>query len=305
MWRRVDPSGRESVPVIQGTCPRFRGTGEQRVRSRHSSVSIVIPAYNEAMRLANSLCVIIRYLHHYRDSELIVVDDGSSDGTADVARRIMRSSGRVATRVLRYDRNRGKGYALKTGLLAAEAPVALFSDADLSAPITELPRLVEPIARGEIDIAFGSRALDRSLTHIRQPWLRETGGRVFNLLTRAATGLPFWDTQCGFKAFRMDVFRPILRTATIDRFAFDVEWLYVAHRAGLRLREVPVRWDHQEGSKVSMRRDSLRMIHEVHQIRRRADAGAYDAAIDEIRALRRHSEQPWRLQTLDQRSAIA
>jgi glycosyltransferase involved in cell wall biosynthesis len=211
----------------------------------------------------------------------------------------------VTARVIQYDDNRGKGYALKTGLLASRAPVALFSDADLSTPITELPRLVDPILRGEIDIAFGSRALDRSLTHIRQPWTRETGGRVFNLLTRAATGLPFWDTQCGFKAFRMDVFRPILRSAAIDRFAFDVEWLYVAHRAGLRLREVPVRWDHQEGSKVSMRRDSLRMIHEVHQIRRRAEAGAYDAAIDEIRALTQRPEHAWRLRALDPRTAIA
>ena len=268
-------------------------------------VSIVIPAYNEAGRLPNTLCAVIRHLSQYEHSELIVVDDGSSDGTAEVARRINRASGAVTARVIHYDDNRGKGYALKTGLLASRAPVALFSDADLSTPITELPRLVDPILRGEIDIAFGSRALDRSLTHIRQPWTRETGGRVFNLLTRAATGLPFWDTQCGFKAFRMDVFRPILRSAAIDRFAFDVEWLYVAHRAGLRLREVPVRWDHQEGSKVSMRRDSLRMIHEVHQIRRRAEAGAYDAAIDEIRALTQRPEHAWRLRALDPRTAIA
>jgi hypothetical protein len=128
---------------------------------------------------------------------------------------------------------------------------------------------------------------------------------VFNLLTRAATGLPFWDTQCGFKAFRMDVFRPILRVATVDRFAFDVEWLYIAHSAGLRLMEIPVRWDHCEGSKVSMRRDTLRMIHEVHQIRRRVNAGIYDAAINETRAATLHSEQEWSPQALDAQSAIA
>jgi hypothetical protein len=189
--------------------------------------------------------------------------------------------------------------------MATRAPIALFTDADLSTPISEVPRLTDPIMRGQYDIAFGSRALDRSLTHVRQPWLRETGGRVFNLLTRTATGLPFWDTQCGFKAFRMDVFRPILQAATIDRFAFDVEWLYVAHRAGLRLQEVPVRWDHREGSKVSMQRDSLRMIQEVRLIRHRAEAGVYDAAVAEIRAATRRSEQAWELQVLDARTAIA
>jgi glycosyltransferase involved in cell wall biosynthesis len=275
------------------------------VRSTTQSIAVIIPAYNEAARLSHSLCALIRYLNHYSSSELIVVDDGSTDGTADVARRLLRASGRVSGLVIRYDENRGKGFALKTGLLASRAPVALFTDADLSTPITELPRLVDPIVQDQYDITFGSRALDRSLTHVRQPWLRETGGRVFNLLTRAVTGLPFWDTQCGFKAFRMDVFRPLLRAATIDRFAFDVEWLYVAHRAGLRLREVPVRWDHREGSKVSMRRDSLRMIQEVHQIRRRADAGAYDVAIDEIRDVTGHSAQGWTVRALDPRTEIA
>jgi glycosyltransferase involved in cell wall biosynthesis len=211
----------------------------------------------------------------------------------------------VSALVIGYEENRGKGFALKTGLLASSAHVALFTDADLSTPITELPRLVQSIRRGQYDVTFGSRALDRSLTHIRQPWLRETGGRVFNLLTRAATGLPFWDTQCGFKAFRMDVFRPILRAATVDRFAVDVEWLYVAHRAGLRLREVPVRWDHREGSKVSMRRDSLRMIHEVHQIRQRADTGVYDAAMNEVRALAGRPAEDWNIGTLDPQTAIA
>jgi glycosyltransferase involved in cell wall biosynthesis len=265
----------------------------------------VIPAYNEAGRLTGSLRAVMLYLNAYRSSELIVVDDGSTDGTGDVAQSLLTAESRVSTRVIRVSENRGKGFALKTGLLAARAPVALFTDADLSTPMSELPRLVDPITRGECDIAFGSRALDRSLTHIRQPWLRETGGRVFNLVTRAATRLPFWDTQCGFKAFRMDVFRPVLRAATIDRFAFDVEWLYVAHVAGLRLREIAVRWDHCPGSKVSMRRDSLRMIEEVARIRRQANTGIYHTAVREIRATAGHSAQAWGRRALDRRVAIA
>ena len=126
---------------------------------------------------------------------------------------------------------------------------------------------MEPIAKDEVDIAFGSRALDRSLIGIHQPWRREQGGRVFNLLVRVATGLPFWDTQCGFKAFRLDVCRPILEAARVKGFAFDVELLLLAKRAGLRIREIPVRWNHAQGSKVSFFRDSVRMLREVIALR--------------------------------------
>ena len=127
--------------------------------------------------------------------------------------------------------------------------------------------MIGPIAAGKFDIAFGSRSVDRSLIGHHQPWGREQGGRVFNLLVRVATGLPFWDTQCGFKAFRLDVCRPILEAARIDGFAFDVELLYLAQRAGLRLCEIPVRWNHHEGSKVQIVRDSLRMLREVIALR--------------------------------------
>ena len=148
-------------------------------------------------------------------------------------------------------------------MLAAQKPIGLFFDADLSTPLEETPKVIEPIARGELDIAFGSRAIDSSLIGQHQPWRREYAGRVFNLLVRVATGLPFWDTQCGFKAFRLDVCRPILEAACIDGFAFDVELLYLAQRAGLRIREIPVRWNHAEGSKVRFFHDSLRMLREV------------------------------------------
>jgi glycosyltransferase involved in cell wall biosynthesis len=234
--------------------------------------SLVIPCFNEAARIGATLRVTLDYLSaNAPESELIVVNDGSTDATAAIAREMF-SQAKIAVRLLENFPNRGKGAAVRSGLLAAREPIGLFSDADLSTPITETPKLIEPIANGEVDIALGSRALDRSLIGVHQPWRREQGGRVFNLLVRVATGLPFWDTQCGFKAFRLDVCRPILEAARIDGFAFDVELLLLAHRAGLRIREIPVRWNHAEGSKVSFFRDSLRMLREVITMRKNTNA---------------------------------
>ena len=251
-------------------------------------LSIVVPAYNEAARLGASLRTILAYLNQRREeSELIVVDDGSSDDTAAVAAESMENSAGVSTRVIRYEENRGKGHAVRVGLLAAGANIALFSDADLSTPITEAPKLIDPIRNGECDLTFGSRALDRGLIGVHQSWRREQGGRIFNVLVRVATGLPFWDTQCGFKAFRLNVCRPLIEAAQIDRFGFDVELIYLAHLAQSRLREIPVRWDHNEGgaldSSGNYSRDSLRMINEVRRIRRAANAGEYSEAISAAR----------------------
>jgi glycosyltransferase involved in cell wall biosynthesis len=250
-------------------------------------ISIVIPAYNEAARLGASLRAIATYLNDQRgESELIVVDDGSSDNTAEIAEQSLADRGAVTTRVIRYEKNRGKGHAARTGLLAAQANIALFSDADLSTPITETSKVVDPIRNGECDLTFGSRALDRRLIGVHQPWRREQGGRVFNLIVRVATGLPFWDTQCGFKAFRMNVCRPLIEAAQIDRFGFDVELIYLAHLARLRLREIPVRWDHNVGvldASGNYSRDSLRMINEVRRIRHAANAGDYSEAISAAR----------------------
>ena len=244
------------------------------------SLSIVVPAYNEAVRLGTTLPKILDYLsNNVPESELIVVDDGSTDTTAAAASEILSAAERVRTSVLSYQSNLGKGRAVRLGLLASRGEVALFSDADLSTPITETPKLVEPILSGECDLSFGSRALDRTLIGVHQPWRREQGGRVFNLVVRLATGLPFWDTQCGFKAFRMSVCLPIIEGATVDRFGFDVELLYIAYRAGLRLKEVPVRWDHYEGSKVNVASDSVKMLGEVALIRQQGRRGIYDKAI--------------------------
>jgi dolichyl-phosphate beta-glucosyltransferase len=241
------------------------------------SLSVIIPAYNEEARLGASLDKICAYLAEARpEAELIVVDDGSADSTADVARTALAGFPAINSRVIRYEKNRGKGFAVRTGFSEARGAVALFSDADLSTPITELPKLVNPIFEDKYDVTFGSRALDRTLIGVHQPWRREQGGKVFNLLVRTLTGLPFWDTQCGFKAFDMAKFRPILDKMTIDRFGFDVEFLYAAYHNGLRLKEIPVRWDHCEGTKVSIFRDSLRMFSEVGAIRRNGRRGAYN-----------------------------
>jgi dolichyl-phosphate beta-glucosyltransferase len=240
-------------------------------------LSVVVPAFNEASRLGASLRCILDSLDPAHATEIIVVDDGSTDATYAVAAESLRGLPPERARIIRYSPNRGKGYAVRVGLLAATSPIALFTDADLSTPLTEIPKVVDPIERGECDVAFGSRALDRTLIEVRQPGFRESGGRVFNWLLRAGTGLPFLDTQCGFKAFRMSRFRPILEAATIERFGFDVELLYLANRAGLRLREVPVRWRHCEGSKVSLFRDGLAMLQEVGLVRWQAFTGTYGA----------------------------
>ena len=232
--------------------------------------SIVIPAFNEAGRIGGTLRATLEYLGRVSpESELIVVNDGSTDTTAEIVREAFSKAGPVKTRLIEHHPNRGKGAAVRAGLLAATHPIGLFSDADLSTPIDDAPRLIEPIAAGEVDVALGSRALDRRLIGNRQPWRREQGGRVFNLVVRVATGMPFWDTQCGFKAFRLDVCRPILERAQTEGFGFDVELLYLAWRAKLRMREIPVHWNHYDGSKVSFFRDSVRMFGEVVALRSR------------------------------------
>ncbi|HEY7000564.1 MAG TPA: dolichyl-phosphate beta-glucosyltransferase [Candidatus Udaeobacter sp.] len=235
-----------------------------------SPFSVVIPCFNEATRIGETLRQTLDYLAaNAPESELIVVNDGSTDATGTIAREELKDA-RIETRLVENFPNRGKGAAVRSGLLAARKPIGLFFDADLSTPLGEMSKLIESIANDEVDIAFGSRALDRSLIGIHQPWRREQAGRAFNLLVRLATGLPFWDTQCGFKAFRLDVCRPILEAARLDGFAFDVELLYLAEHAGLRIREIPVRWNHAEGSKVRFFQDSLRMLREVIAIRVRA-----------------------------------
>jgi glycosyltransferase involved in cell wall biosynthesis len=239
-------------------------------------ISIIIPAYNESQRVGDSIHQISTFiLKEKLDAELIVVDDGSSDNTFEIAQKSCDEFSLLQTKVIRYEKNKGKGFAVKTGLLEAQGEVAIFSDADLSTPIEEIYKLVKPIQKGKFDVTFGSRALDRSLIGTHQPWRREQSGKVFNFVVRTATGLPFWDTQCGFKAFNMQKFRPLLDLMKIDRFGFDVEFLYVANFKGLKLKEIPVRWNHCDGTKVNVFRDSQKMFREIMQIRRNAKNGVY------------------------------
>jgi dolichyl-phosphate beta-glucosyltransferase len=259
------------------------------------SLSIIIPAYNEAQRIRKSLEEVLAYLNELKgENELIVVDDGSSDDTVKVVEDVFANRpDRVETRVIGVVPNRGKGHAVRAGLLAARAPIALFTDADLSTPIVETPRLISPIRTGQYDVVFGSRALDRKMIGVHQPWTREQSGRIFNRVMRLATGLPFWDTQCGFKAFRMDVCRPFVERTLIDRFGFDVELLYLAHKSGLRLLETAVRWNDVEGSKVSFR-SGLQGFVELREVRRNASRGLYAEAISLTKqtATRARTERP-------------
>lgn len=252
-------------------------------------LTLLIPAYNEAVRLAATLGQVLAYLHAQPyPSELLVVDDGSTDQTVAVAEAYFAAhTGRVATRVLSYAPNRGKGYAVRQGLLAARGAVALFSDADLSTPLAEVPALLAPILAGDCDVVFGSRALDKSRIGQHQSWLRETSGRFFNRMVRLATGLPYADTQCGFKAFRLDVCQPLLESARLDRFGFDVELLFLAHQAGLRLREQPVTWNNAADSKVGLL-SGLHGFRELWDLRRSYRQGYYTAALSRIRAVAAH-----------------
>ena len=245
-------------------------------------LSIVIPAYNEETRIERSLDDILSFLEHqpYK-TEVIVVDDGSSDETASRVsdRAPQYHSAGQDLRVLTNTPNRGKGFSVKRGLLAAKGEIVLFTDADLSSPITEAPKLINPIVEGRTDVAFGSRALDRALIGVHQPRMRELGGAVFNLCMRTITGLKYKDTQCGFKAFRRKAAVPVFALQRVDRFGFDPEVLYIAKKQGNRLLEVPVIWNHCEGgelqSKLNYIRDSINMFADLIRIRLNDLAGRY------------------------------
>jgi len=216
------------------------------------SLSIIIPAYNEERRLTSTLERIHGYLAGagWKFSEVVVVDDGSRDGTAALVDRFAAQASSV--RLLRNPGNRGKGYSVRHGMLDAKGEWALFTDADLSSPIEELEKLWIKAQEARAQVAIGSRALDRSLIGTHQPLVREYAGRAFNLAVRITTGLPFWDTQCGFKLFETRAAREIFRRQQIDRFGFDVEVLFIARKLGYSAVEVPVRWNDVAGTKVSL-----------------------------------------------------
>jgi glycosyltransferase involved in cell wall biosynthesis len=238
------------------------------------SISIVIPAFNEQVRLPDTLRRVERYLKDtdWAFHEILVVDDGSTDGTFDAASVFAAANPNI--RVLRNPGNRGKGFSVRHGMLEARGEWRLFSDADLSTPIEELEKLWRTVAQSKNEIAIGSRALDRSLIGVHQPGYRETLGRVFNAVMRAATGLPISDTQCGFKLFRGDVAQEVFSRQILERFGFDAEVLYIASRRHYRIAEIPVRWNHVEGSKVGML-TGLHAFGELLEIRLNSLRGRY------------------------------
>jgi glycosyltransferase involved in cell wall biosynthesis len=228
-------------------------------------LSVVIPVYNEAARISGTLLQVAQYLRARREPcELIVVDDGSTDGTGDLLRAMCGDL--PEARIISFPNNHGKGFAVRAGMLEAKGEFVLFSDADLSAPIAEVERLLQPLQDG-YDVAIGSRALNRDWIEVHQSSLREAAGRLLNRFIRMVTGLPFRDTQCGFKAFRQAAARRIFSIQRIDAFGFDPEILYVARKLGYRTLDVPVHWAHRENSKIRVLRDGLRMALDVMRIR--------------------------------------
>jgi glycosyltransferase involved in cell wall biosynthesis len=235
-------------------------------------VSIIVPAFNEAARIGDSIQKIDAFVRQSPLSfEVIVVDDGSVDNTAEVVKQAKAKG----LRLIRNDRNHGKGYTVRQGVLAAAGKYVLFTDADLSAPIEEADKLLDVALKDGADVVIGSRAVNRKYIEKHQSPLRELGGIVFNLMVRLLLGLRLHDTQCGFKLFHRQKSRRIFEEQTTFGFGFDPELLFLAKRNGLTIRETPVRWSHAEGSKVKFLRDGIRMFLDLVRIRWNVIIGRY------------------------------
>jgi dolichyl-phosphate beta-glucosyltransferase len=237
-------------------------------------LSIVIPAFNEERRLPNAIDRVATYLNaRPLRAEIIVVDDGSSDATAELVRRYQERY--PGLRLVSNDRNRGKGFSVRHGILEATGEIALFTDADLSTPIEEADKLLAAVGKQGFDIAIGSRAMDRNLIGVHQSAFRERAGILFNHVVRWTMGIELSDTQCGFKAFRRERTRIIFEQQRVENFGFDPEILFLAKRHGLRVAEIPVRWSHDSGTKVNVVADGIRMFGELLVIRWNAIRGLY------------------------------
>jgi dolichyl-phosphate beta-glucosyltransferase len=239
--------------------------------------SIVIPAYNESQRLRATLEKVLAYVRLQSwDAEIVVVNDGSRDNTAEIVREFAAKNPSV--RLVENPGNRGKGYSVRNGILNSRGDIVIFSDADLSSPIEETPKLLQSLAAGA-DIAIGSRWLRAELQTKRQSLLRQVFGRVFNLLLRIILGLRFKDTQCGFKAFTRTAAQTILPLQKIERWGFDPEILFLARRFNFRVDEVPVHWGHSGGTRINPIVDGARMFQEMLRIRWYGLTGKYDAQV--------------------------
>jgi len=243
----------------------------------HPQLSIVIPAYNESARIEATLGRVMACVEMQGwDAEVLVIDDGSKDATAEIVESWMERYPRL--HLIQNPGNRGKGYSVRNGLLQAAGDVVMFTDADLSAPMEEAGLLLKAIAGGA-DVAIGSRWMDRGRQTIQQPLYRQFFGRCFNAITRTVMGLPFKDTQCGFKAFRREAAQVIFRLQRIERWGFDPEILFISRKLKYKIVEVPVTWGHDERSRMSYLKDGMKMLEEMAVIRYNSLAGRYDEAI--------------------------
>ncbi len=231
-------------------------------------LSLIIPAYNEEGRIEACLEAVQSYLSGLEKSyEIIIVDDASTDRTLDIVK-----SNDSCVRIISYEPNRGKGYAVRQGMLASEGDYAAFTDVDLSAPIDQLSKLFNAIEDG-YDIAIGSRAVKGTVIPVHQPLYRELGGKCLNKIIQLLAVPGIKDTQCGFKLFKGDAARKIFSRCIINGWGFDVEVLYIARKLGYRVKEVPVTWSHMEGSKIHPFRAALRVISDVVYMRLRQLTG--------------------------------
>ena len=247
-----------------GICPKPSKTGEPRT-TLDPRYSIVIPAYNESERLGASLEKVLSYVHaHNLDAEIIVVDDGSRDNTAEIIRSFAAKDPML--RLVENPGNRGKGYSVRNGVLNARGRIILFSDADLSSPIEEATKLFEAL-EGGADIAIGSRWLRAETQTQRQPLHRQLVGRIFNLMLRLTLGLQFADTQCGFKAFKQPAAQALFPLQRIERWGFDPEILFLARKLKFNVKEVPVAWGHSGGTRINPVVDGSRMFTEMLRVR--------------------------------------
>jgi glycosyltransferase involved in cell wall biosynthesis len=237
--------------------------------------SIVIPAYNESARLGATLEKVLGYIHAQKwDAEVIIVNDGSRDNTADIVRTFGAKDSTV--RLVENPGNRGKGYSVRNGMLHARGQVVLFSDADLSSPIEEAPKLFAALENGA-DIAIGSRWLRAETQTQRQPLHRQLFGRIYNLVLRLTLGLQFADTQCGFKAFKQPAVQAIFPLQKIERWGFDPEILFLARKLKFKVQEIPVAWGHSGGTRINPLVDGSRMVMEMFRIRWYDVTGKYSA----------------------------
>ena len=239
---------------------------------RSPLLTIVIPAYNEERRLPTTLPRVVAFAEAQDyPVEVLVVDNASTDHTPEIARQIAAEHPIIS---LLYQPIRGKGAAVRKGMLEGRGEYLFICDADLAMPIEEVSKFLPPTL-SNYDVAIASREVPAAVRH-NEPWYRHLMGRVFNLLVRLLAVPGIQDTQCGFKCFHREAARDIFTTQIVDGWAFDVEILYIARRRGYRIVEVPIHWYYGQGSRVSPIRDSIKMVMEVLRIRRNGRAGRYD-----------------------------